>query len=306
LAEVLALVRNLGGGGGVENAADTQGAVEQEAADALPGLFGFALQQGVHRADRLAEVVEEIAHAQAHRARHHAHIGVGQRFGEAAVHRIVEPVDLAIEFLPRVVGHGLHGRRRQGGVGDRVVGFLLRVDRLEIALGIGLRGIGRRGFGLRGVANRHGGRGIRWRSLRLRAIGSRLRARLGGIGRSVRRLSGGFRSLDRRLVGSAGSIGRDGRGHQGAVGPRFGGRGLVRAAAEQQQGDEDGRVGARELHGGSVAAGFLKTGEVCVAGAGSDPGETQVVAQPVGGAQLGQTGRRAVDGDIAATLGQQR
>src|SRR5690606_41718105 len=64
LAEVLAAVGDVGRAGRVEQAADPDRGVEQEAPERLPGLFRPALQQRVERAHRLAEVGEEVAHAQ--------------------------------------------------------------------------------------------------------------------------------------------------------------------------------------------------------------------------------------------------
>src|SRR3546814_3687720 len=82
LAEVLALVGQLRVAGRVEDAADAQRAVEREAPQRLRRLLRLALQQGVERADRLAQVVEEVAHAQPDRPRHHLRVGLGQRRSE--------------------------------------------------------------------------------------------------------------------------------------------------------------------------------------------------------------------------------
>src|SRR3546814_1193825 len=69
LAEVLALVGQLRVAGRVEDAADAQRAVEGEAPQRLRRLLRLALQQGVERAARLDQVVEEVAHAQPARDR---------------------------------------------------------------------------------------------------------------------------------------------------------------------------------------------------------------------------------------------
>jgi hypothetical protein len=138
LPEILVAIRQGGIGGGVEDAADAERGVEHEASQRLPRLLGLALQQRVERGHRLAEIGEEVAHAQPHRPRHHRHVGVGQWLGDAAVDRVVEAVHLAVEAFPRVVAVLHFGRRRQGGIGDRVV-VLGAVQRGVIELG--LRGL---------------------------------------------------------------------------------------------------------------------------------------------------------------------
>ena len=95
-----------------------------------------SLQQLVHHRQRLAQVVEEVADAQAHGARHRRHIDTGQRPCDGAVDDVVEGVHLAVELLPRVVGDGRLRRGGQGGIGHRVV-RALAVDGREIVLRTG-------------------------------------------------------------------------------------------------------------------------------------------------------------------------
>src|SRR5690606_32370710 len=90
LPEILAAVGDLRVAGRIEEAADAERAVDQETAQRLPGFLRLALQQRVQCAERLAQVVEEVADAEPRRARYRGHVRFRQRLGDGAVDRVVE------------------------------------------------------------------------------------------------------------------------------------------------------------------------------------------------------------------------
>ncbi|KIQ96202.1 hypothetical protein TI01_2284 [Lysobacter sp. A03] len=174
LAEVLAAAIQLGVAGRIENAGDAKCGVEHEPSQGLSGLAGLSLQKSVDGGDRLAEVAEEIAHSQPHRARRYRHVEPRQRSRDRAIDRVVEAVHRPVVALPRVVNAGHLCGRRQGGVGD---GIIRAVQGIKVALGGGagfqavrvLIGCGGSRGGLRrlrGVLIRSDSFGLRWRVAR--------------------------------------------------------------------------------------------------------------------------------------------
>ncbi|KAG1242558.1 hypothetical protein G6F68_016135 [Rhizopus microsporus] len=89
LAEVFIATRHHRLAGRIEQATDTQRAVHQEAAEAVPRIGPAALQQLVGDGHRRTQVAEEVADAGTGEARHHMGIGGRQRTGDAAAAAVV-------------------------------------------------------------------------------------------------------------------------------------------------------------------------------------------------------------------------
>ena len=86
----------------IEQAADADGGIQQEAARILPEALEFALQQVIRHRDRIEEVVHEVGHAGAHGTRHDFLIAAGNGSRNRMIDRHVDLEGRAIHSLPRV------------------------------------------------------------------------------------------------------------------------------------------------------------------------------------------------------------
>ena len=216
LSEVFIATRHHRLAGRIEQATDAQRAVHQEAAEAVPRVGTTALQQLVGDGHRRTQVAEEVADAGTREARHHMRIGGGQGTGHAAVDRVVELVDLAVERFPRIVG-----RRTAGVAGAAIQGI-----EIIVASGGGGR-CGLRCAGLRALRRSH--RRRRGGRRRIGHGGDRSSVDHAGIGRCGRRFGS-----------------RAGRNH-GAGDRRIAARGLAGTGGEGGGQDDQGES-AYDVH----------------------------------------------------------
>ena len=212
LAEVFLAVGDHRLAGRIEQATDTQRRVHQEATQRVPGIIRTALQQLVDDRYRRAQVAEEVAHTGAGKAWHHVGVSRRQRSRDGIVDRHVEPVHLAVERFPRVVGHR---------VASRTVGA---VQRVEIIVAAGLRS-GSRGTG---SSRRVRGRRRIGRGRFAAGHGGGLRCRCGGIGGGI---GGGGRAGRNQRIGNR----------------RIAARGLAGTGAERGGQDDQGES-AYDVH----------------------------------------------------------
>ena len=88
----------------VENAADADGGVDQEAPDRLGGPADLVLQDAVECGDGLAQIVEHVADPVAHRRGQDLLIGLGDRADHRDIDRLGDLETLQIDALQRVAG----------------------------------------------------------------------------------------------------------------------------------------------------------------------------------------------------------
>ena len=105
----------------VEQAADADRAVEQEAPELAHGAVELALEEAVHHARHEPDVVEAVRDHHLHAIGHDGVVPLRHRLEHVAVEPAVELEHLLVEVLPGVVllvrRVGLRERGRRGGLG---------------------------------------------------------------------------------------------------------------------------------------------------------------------------------------------
>ena len=89
--------------GRIEQAADTDGAVDHEAAGVVPCLLDLALQEVVGDHVDVADVVKEVGDAGADDLGRDLDVAFRGGFDEVLVQPVVEVVDEAVDALERIV-----------------------------------------------------------------------------------------------------------------------------------------------------------------------------------------------------------
>jgi hypothetical protein len=101
----------------VEQPAETEGGVEEKAAQGYVGALELALQQVVGEDHRFVQIVEEMADRVAPPLRKHRSIGLGDRLEQQAVDEEVEVENVAVERFKRIVD--CREFRARGGIAWR-------------------------------------------------------------------------------------------------------------------------------------------------------------------------------------------
>src|ERR1700675_927988 len=82
--------------GRVQVSADANGRIQEEAGEIIGGCFELSLQGVIDHDGRLAEILEKIADARAHRLRNSAHVSACYRLGDRTIEPVIELVHAAI------------------------------------------------------------------------------------------------------------------------------------------------------------------------------------------------------------------
>ena len=115
VAQRIFVVRDAAGTGDVNQSAQAEGGVDADAHEILAGTFGVQPQDVAAEADDVAQVVEKIADARAHRFRRNLAVTAGDRGKYIVVGFVVDVENKAVVRFIRVGAVAFRRRSGQGG-----------------------------------------------------------------------------------------------------------------------------------------------------------------------------------------------